>query len=216
MLGLLLALSLPTRAIDPFEISLETFQSSEMRDGTHLTGDDGTQYRVDNTSYLKGLSVRKDGEWVPHGRRFLLSGDRLSEHITYRRGLRDGAYTRYTVSNGENVPDTKGQYHNGKKSGVWKRYDGKKLLQKIPYENGRIHGTLIEYRIHGEHAGTPAVEKEYRHGDLHGPTRRYSANTGNLILETVYEHNMKMEQTRYHERSGTILQEVDLRSDTPL
>lgn len=187
-------------------LRFDDYEALKLKDGQKIQAGLNV-YQVIMTSYHRGIT--KEMKSIPHrvGIHYELAGGKIISETTYGLGTREGPYKKYTLFNGKTVLETEGEYFRGKKWGKWKRYDRGLLLQEMTYEHGKLEGEFTEYRLHGDLAGKPARVKTYANGRLHGETRIYSSNTGNLIQRIFYRDGMVMRRIWYDENSGLKLRE---------
>ncbi|HQW87765.1 MAG TPA: hypothetical protein PLH93_11285 [Flavobacteriales bacterium] len=95
----------------------------------------------------------------------------LHEQVSYRNGLREGPYLRFTRTDTlDNGPRLEGQYHRGRRTGIWRRYYG----NGVQSEEGPLVEDVLDGRwTYWDRQGRPRLERVYVRGALvsEGPPR---------------------------------------------
>jgi len=115
----------------------------------------------------------------------------MIEKGTYdANGKKTGRWTRW---NRDGELNNEADYLDGKYHGELKSYHKNKLRTHIEYANGQYHGRYLLYYDY------PAIREDiyYKEGVRHGSYKQY-AETGKLILETIYENSKKAVERIYH------------------
>jgi antitoxin component YwqK of YwqJK toxin-antitoxin module len=159
---------------DPFKLEAKYFDDSNVKN-EKIFIDKGTSYKIINTKYEKGLKIIDDkNKELWHGVVFFYSGDKISQQITYRFGVRNGEYKSFYLSNRgifiiRSYSDNKIEgveyeyfdqgaikaettYSNDLKDGIRKTYyspdKGEKqgpLFSTSSYSKGIPEGEIVEY-----------------------------------------------------------------------
>jgi antitoxin component YwqK of YwqJK toxin-antitoxin module len=162
------------QTIDPFKISVETFDKLGLKNGDEVTDRSGVVYRVVNRHSKRGLEVFHEGAWKKHGNYFLFhSNGKVDRSSQYHYNLKHGTEKRYfkdgqinwefayenDVKNGKfviyfqaegNIYQT-GSYLNGKRHGTMTTYHQNGQVREIkPYVDGKVKGTVLQYDEKGK------------------------------------------------------------------
>ncbi len=139
--------------------SVEVFKGDTFNiyPGEHTWPD---EYTVNAAIFNDSLA---SGKWI--------SSDENSRFIfEVKCGLRHGTFY-YTYKN-NNSRAWEIHFSNGKKSGVWKRFNPQypsRNIKEIPFKNGLIHGNVISYHTNGQISSIT----EYKEGKKHGRSYGY-------------------------------------------
>lgn len=126
----------------------------------------------------------------------------------YNSGEIDGVTKWYDA---EKNLITEGMNVNGEREGIWKYYENNVIIKTIEYQNGEVHGKLIDFYPNGKKRS----EGNYQYGSRQGMTTFYFEN-GNKESEfnylddkrhgkvITYGNDGSIQQYRYYDR-GVLL-----------
>ena len=119
-------------------------------------------------------------------------------------GKYEGEYTEQWME-GAKAMKAKGQYKDGKKTGLWVYEDvsGKKESEEN-YLNGELDGTFILYQCIN---GNKSQVREYTKGKLNGTSRSYSCKTGNVTSESTYVDGVQKSIKSYDDNGKLIYEQ---------
>ena len=119
-------------------------------------------------------------------------------------GKYEGEYTEQWQEGAKGMK-TKGQYKDGKKTGLWvyESVSGKKESEEN-YLNGELDGTFILYQCVN---GNKSQEREYTKGKLNGTSKRYSCQTGKVTSESTYVDGVQKSVKTYDDNGNLIYEQ---------
>jgi len=102
----------------------------------------------------------------------------------------------------------KGQYKDGKKTGLWvyENEYGKKVKEEN-YLNGELDGTSISYSCDN---GKPSKMYEYSKGELNGPYKEYWCETGNVMIAGTYVAGRVKGIRKHYDSDGKVTSEENI------
>lgn len=175
---------------DPNKLKEEYFQNDKIVNEATFVDKLGNSYKITNTEYLKGVSIKKDGSWQKHGVFYSFSGGRKTGKTTYSYGKKHGECESYFA-------DSKLQFkwncENDKREGKWYQYreDGTLSREKV-YKNDLIEGEEIVYYV----SGAKNFVNQYVGGKKHGEWLQYKED-GKLISKTQFNMDEKVGEEYY-------------------
>jgi len=119
-------------------------------------------------------------------------------------GKYEGEYTEQWMEGAKGMK-TKGQYKDGKKTGLWvyESVSGKKESEEN-YLNGELDGTFILYQCVN---GNKSQVREYTKGKLNGTSKSYSCRTGKVTSESTYVDGVQKSVKTYDDNGKLIYEQ---------
>lgn len=144
----------------------DTLEVVNYRDG--LLDGEGRSYGPGGV-LLRKVTYRRGRMHGPYADHF--PDGALHERVGYRDGLREGPYLRFTRTDTlRNGPRLEGQYHRGRRTGIWRRYYG----NGVKSEEGPLVDDVFDGRwTYWDRQGRLVLERVYLRGALvyEGPPR---------------------------------------------
>ncbi len=150
-----------------------------------------TSANIDLTGYetesLKGAT----GQYV----RKLGNNGNLVEEGFVSNGLREGAWITYTP---EGQVKTVTTYVGGQVNGIFLEFDNQyRLVSKTGYKNNDFHGVAKKFKFN-----RVIEELPYNNGKLEGLYKKYFENNGKLQIEAMYSNGVQDGIMRYYNSEG--------------
>lgn len=154
--------------------------------------------------YYKNKRIRyigtfKDGKEVGTFKFYSIKYSSHPEAIKVFKEHTDSVAVKYFFDNGK--IRAIGTFIGKKRVGKWKYFYKKGTVFSTEfYDDGKLEGKVV---IHFKNNGKVAEESEYKNGQMHGLSKKYS-DKGVLIEEVLFENGKANGLAKYYELSGNL------------
>lgn len=175
---------------NPNNLQPEYFNSKEVVNKMEFQ-ESGETYRVTNSDYSRGVSIKVGNSWKKHGVWYSMYEGRITGKSYYEKGLRNGPKEDYH-RNGE--VQFFQMYKDSKRHGKYYQYrDDGTMSNEANYEYGLKEGEEKDY----ERSGNVQFRKTWKNGKLHGTKYQYNSK-GKIVAETVYQDGKQIGKTKWY------------------
>lgn len=175
---------------NPLKLKLDMFKNEKIKDGV-IYKNNGEEYKIINTSYEKGLKIKKNGEYVRHGVFFTTSNGNIETEIVYNFGCKISYQKYYTDGKEKGKLYETGQYKDCLKDGIWLTYNRNgDVLMSMNFKNDLKNGTSKIYSTSNGKIYLSS-ECEWKDGLRHGSETFYG-NNGRVYDIDVWVNGVKV------------------------